>query len=152
MVKLVEPKSMEECVYFTNRAVGENFTGFVRCWVLREKCPKCKKAFMGKPVENGKIKIRAAEYVCPECGYSEEKTFYEEKLTANIDYTCPKCQFKGQTQMLFKRKSVLGVKTLRFNCEKCQETIDITKKMKQIKKKPKKGEKVAVEADYDDDE
>lgn len=147
-MKLVEPNSMEECVYFTNRAVGENFTGNARCWVFREKCPKCKKAFMGKPVEHGKIKIRAAEYVCPSCGYSEEKTSYEEKLTANIDYICPKCKFAGQTQMPFKRKSVMGVKTLRFNCEKCNETIDITKKMKAIKKKAKKGEDV----DLDDDE
>jgi predicted RNA-binding Zn-ribbon protein involved in translation (DUF1610 family) len=149
MVKLVEPKSMGECVYFTNRAVGENFTGFARCWVFKEKCPKCKKGMMGKPVENGKIRVRATEYVCPSCGYSEEKTSYEEKLTANIDYTCPKCQFKGQTQMPFKRKSVAGVKTLRFNCEKCGEMIDITKKMKAIKKKPKKGEVVPV---MDDDE
>lgn len=152
MVKLVEPKSMEECVYFTNRAVGEKFTGNVRCWVFREKCPKCKKAFMGKPVESGKIKIRSPEYVCPSCGYSEEKTSYEEKLTASIDYICPKCQFNGQTQMPFKRKSVAGVKTLRFNCENCNETIDITKKMKAIKKKPKKGEKAIVEEDYDYDD
>ena len=139
MAKLVEPKSMEECVYFTNRAVGENFTGNARCWVLKEKCPKCGKGMMGKPVEGGKIKIRAPEYVCPSCGYSEEKQSYEEKLTANIDYTCPKCKFAGQTQMPFKRKSVMGVKTLRFNCGKCGQIIDITKKMKAIKKKGKKG-------------
>ena len=147
MVKLTEPKSMGECIYFTNRAVGENFTGFARCWVFKEKCPKCKKGMMGKPIEGGKVKIRAPEYVCPECKYSEEKQSYEEKLTANIDYTCPKCQSKGQTQMPFKRKSVAGVKTLRFNCEKCNETIDITKKMKQIKKKGKKEEV----ADVDDE-
>jgi predicted RNA-binding Zn-ribbon protein involved in translation (DUF1610 family) len=139
-MKIIEPKSMDECIYFTNRAVGENFTGNARCWVFREKCPKCGKAFMGKPVEGGKIKIRAPEYVCPACGYSEEKLSYEEKLTANIDYTCPKCQFNGQLQTPFKRKSVIGVKTLRFSCEKCGQTIDITKKMKIIKKKGKAAE------------
>mgnify|MGYP000182777380 CR=1 FL=1 len=149
MIKLVEPKSMEECVYFTNRAVGENFTGMAKCWVFKEKCPKCKKGMMGKPVENGKIKIRATEYVCPVCGYSEDKKSYEEKLTANIEYTCPKCKYNGQIQMPFKRKTIMGVKTLRFNCEKCSETIDITKKMKTIKKKGKKGEDAE---DYDDDE
>ncbi len=150
MVKLVEPQSMDECIYFTNRAIGENYTGFARCWVFREKCPKCKKAFMGKPKgPEGKIQIRAKEYVCPACNYTEEKTSYEEKLTANIDYTCPKCQFKGQVQMPFKRKSVMGVKTLRFQCEKCKENIDITKKMKVIKKKSKKGEDAE---DMDDDE
>ena len=147
MAKLVEPKSMEECVYFTNRAVGENFTGNARCWVFKENCPKCRKGIMSKPVVDGKIKIRATEYVCPSCKYTEEKTSYEEKLTANIDYICPKCKFAGQTQMPFKRKSVAGVKTLRFNCEKCNETIDVTKKMKVIKKKGK-----APAEDVDDDE
>ena len=27
---------------------------------------------MGKPVVKGKVKIRALEYVCPECGYTED--------------------------------------------------------------------------------
>ena len=143
MVKLREPNSMEECIYFTNRAIGENFNGNVRCWVFREKCPKCGKAFMGKPVEDGKIKIRAPEYVCPSCNYTDEKQSYEDKLTANIDYTCPKCEFHGQTQMPFKRKKVMGVATLRFQCEKCHEPLDVTKKMKQIKKKGKKAVEVA---------
>ncbi|GIU69860.1 MAG: hypothetical protein KatS3mg002_1096 [Candidatus Woesearchaeota archaeon] len=146
-MKLVEPKSMDECVYFTNRTIGEKLTGSVRCWVFREKCPKCKKGMMGKPVENGKIKIRATEYVCPECNYSEDKKTYEEKLTANIDYVCPKCNYHGQLQIPFKRKVIMGVKTLRFNCEKCNETIDITKKMKEIKKKGKN----MIEDDFDDE-
>ncbi|MEM4637918.1 MAG: hypothetical protein QXK76_02765 [Candidatus Woesearchaeota archaeon] len=146
MVKLIEPKSMEECVYFTNRVIGEKLNGSVRCWVFKEKCPKCGKALMGKPVENGKIKIRATEYVCSNCGYSEEKKSYEEKLTANIDYVCPKCNYHGQKQIPFKRKVIMGVKTLRFNCEKCNETIDITKKMKEIKKKNKYDAE-----DFDDD-
>jgi transcription initiation factor IIE alpha subunit len=150
MVKLREANSMEECIYFTNRAIGEQFTGNVRCWVFREKCPKCSKAFMGKPVVDGKIKIRATEYVCPSCNYAEEKQAYEEKLTANIDYTCPKCKFQGQLQTPFKRKRVLGVLTLRFECEKCKEVLDVTKKMKQIKKKGKKAE-VADNTDLDDE-
>ena len=149
MAKLREPTSMAECIYFTNRAIGENFTGNVRCWVFREKCPKCGKAFMGKPVVDGKIKIRALEYVCPSCNYSEEKQSYEETLTASIEYTCPKCSHAGQVQMLFKRKKVMGVSTLRFECEKCHEPLDVTKKMKQIKKKGKKGE---VAEDVEEDE
>lgn len=147
MVKLVEPKSMEECVYFTNRAIGENLTGMVKCWVFREKCPKCNKGMMGKPIVDGKIKIRANEYICPICGYSEDKRSYEEKLTANVDYICPECKYHGQKQLPFKRKTIAGVKTLRFNCEKCNSIIDITKKMKTIKKKGKKSDDAE---DYDD--
>ncbi|MGV8171269.1 MAG: hypothetical protein ACP5OA_01075 [Candidatus Woesearchaeota archaeon] len=150
MVKLVEPKSMEECVYFTNRNIGEKFNGTVRCWVFRQQCPKCKKAFMGKPVVDGKAKIRALEYVCPNCKYTVEKTAYEEGLMANVDYVCPACQFHGGIVLPFKRKRVEGVLTLRFPCEKCAGPIDVTKKMKVIKKKAKKG--AAVEAEDLDDE
>ena len=134
-MKLREPKSMEELVYMTNRSIGDNFNGSVRCWVFKEKCPKCGKALMGKPSEDGHVKIRAEEYVCPSCGHAEEKQGFEDKLTANIEYTCPKCQYHGQIQMPFKRKKVQGVSTLRFQCEKCKEALDVTKKMKQIKKK-----------------
>lgn len=150
MVKLIEPKSMEECVYFTNRAIGENFNGTARCWVFKQQCPKCKKALMGKPVDKGKVKIRATEYVCPNCNYTVEKTAYEEGLTANVDYVCYACAHHGQAQMPFKRKRVEGVLTLRFPCEKCKAPIDVTKKMKQIKKKGKKA--AAVDEDMDDDE
>jgi len=150
MAKLVEPKSMEECVYFTNRNIGEKFNGTVRCWVFRQQCPKCKKAFMGKPVVDGKAKIRALEYVCPSCKYTVDKQAYEDTLTANVDYVCPACQFHGGITLPFKRKRVEGVLTLRFPCEKCAAPIDVTKKMKQIKKKVKKG--AAPEAEDLDDE
>jgi len=150
MVKLVEPKSMEECVYFTNRNIGEKFNGTARCWVFRQQCPKCKKAFMGKPVVDGKAKIRALEYVCPNCKYTVDKQSYEDTLTANVDYVCPACQFHGGIALPFKRKKVEGVLTLRFPCEKCAAPIDVTKKMKQIKKKVKKG--AAVEDVDADDE
>ena len=58
-------------------------------------------------------------------------------------YVCPKCKNKGGLIIPFKRKSIQGVKTLRVNCEKCGENIDITKKMKVPKKKG--------EPDLDDD-
>lgn len=147
MGKLREPNSMEECAYFTNRNIGEDFSGNVRCWVFKEKCPKCKKGMMGKPIVDGKPKIRALEYECPLCKYTEEKQAYEDKLTANLDYICPKCKFSGQMSVPFKRKRVMGVLTLRFACEKCKEPLDVTKKMKQIKKKGK-----APVEDIEDDE
>ena len=150
MTKLIEPKSMDECVYFTNRAIGEKFNGTARCWVFKQQCPKCKKAAMGKPVVNGKAKIRALEYVCPACNYTVEKQAYEDTLTANVDYVCYACSFHGGISLPFKRKKVEGVATLRFPCEKCKAPIDVTKKMKEIKKKDKKG-KAAVVPDLDDD-
>ena len=133
------PESMEECVYFTRRADG---AGKTMCWVFKEQCPKCKKAMMGKPVDEktGGVKIRAKEYKCPNCGHTEEKVAYEEKLTANIAYTCPKCKHVGEIQIPYKRKTVEGVKALVFNCQKCSEKILITKKMKAVKKKGEEDE------------
>lgn len=96
---------------------------------------------MGKPKdEKGKVKIRAKEYVCPECNYTVEKDAYEKGLTANIKYTCPHCKFEGEAQVPFHRKKVQIfdeesqkknlVEVLRFQCSKCGKNIDITKKMK----------------------
>ncbi len=132
------PESMEECIYFTKRTVGEE--GKATAWVFKEKCPECGKGLMGKPRDKGKVKLRAKEYVCPECDYTVEKDEYEETLTANIIYTCPHCGFEGETQIPFKRKRIQLVNeetgkkkaadALRFSCEKCKENIDVTKKMK----------------------
>ena len=129
---------MDECVYMTNRFLGEK--GSVRCWVFREKCPKCGKGLMGKPrSESGKVKIRAKEYVCPECGYSVGDE-YEDTLTANVAYICPQCSHSGEAQMPFQRKKMkmfddeaqkqVTVEAMRFDCQKCKHTIFVTKKMK----------------------
>lgn len=143
------PNSMSECIYFTNRTIGEKLNGKAVCWVFKQDCPKCKKAKMGKPVdETGHVAIRAKEYVCPACKYTVEKIAYEESLTANIQYTCPGFGNEGEEQTLFKRKSINGVKTLRVFCAKCKGPIDVTKKMKEMKKKGKPAE----DADMDDDE
>ncbi|MGM5487693.1 MAG: hypothetical protein ACQESG_01965 [Nanobdellota archaeon] len=128
---LKQPESMDECAYFTNRSIGD---GHVRVWVFRQDCPECGKAQMGKPVEKGKVKVRAKEYVCPECGHSEPKEEYEPKLTANVAYTCPECKYEGEQQVPYKRKTIKGVPTLRITCEECGFNIDITKKMKDPKK------------------
>ncbi len=134
------PQSMDECIYFTRRKLEEK--GSAVAWVYKEKCPKCKKALMGKPKDpkTGKTKIRATEYVCPSCGYTMEKGAYEDTLTANIQYTCPHCSYSGEHQMSFKRKKVQLINpetrkkksadALKFPCKKCGKDILITKKMK----------------------
>lgn len=139
------PNSVDECIYFTNRTIGE---GKAICWVKKQLCPKCKKSLMGKPKDpkTGKVQIRAKEYVCPSCKYTIEKTEYEETLTAEVMYTCPACKFKGDASTIFKRKNIDGVKTLRIQCSKCKANIDITKKMKDPKKKGK------IDLEDDDDE
>ena len=136
---LQEPKSMDECVYFTNR---NDSNGKVKAWVLKEKCPKCGKCLMGKPKDpkTGRAKIRADEYVCEECGYKAPKQEYEDSLTINVEYTCGKCKNSDEISMPFKRKKVQrvdeetekkkAIETIRFECGKCGEIIDITKKMK----------------------
>ncbi|MAF51092.1 MAG: hypothetical protein CMH64_03300 [Nanoarchaeota archaeon] len=137
-MSLEEPTSTNDCVYFTNRA-DEN--GKEKAWVLKEQCPECNNALMGKPRDEktGKAKIRATEYVCPSCKYTVGKAEYEDTLTINIKYTC-KCGNEDELSIPFKRKRVQrineetgkkqAIETIRFECGKCGEQKDITKKMK----------------------
>lgn len=127
-----EPESMEECFYFTNRTLGE--TGSATAWVFKPDCPKCGKAKMGKPVEKGKVKLRAKEYTCPACGYTVSKEEFEPTLPLNIKYTCPYCGNQGEATTEYQLKTFKGVKAYVFTCEKCNEKIGITKKMKKTKK------------------
>ena len=128
-----QPESMDELVYFTRRTMPPK--GRIMAWAHKKECPKCKKALMGKPVDKGKIKIRATKYECPECGYAEEKKEHENQLQVCVDYTCPFCEHKGQTNTEYKRKTWQGVKAYVFVCEGCKEKVGITKKMKAPKKK-----------------
>ena len=132
-MKLTLPESMDECVYFTNRSIGDG--GNAKAWVLKKECPKCKKGLMQKPVDpkTGKFKVRSKEYVCSECGHTMDKEEYEPTLTANVVYTCPECGKDGEKQVPFKRKSIKGIPTLRITCDSCGCNIDITKKMKEAK-------------------
>ncbi len=127
------PDSMEELVYWTSRAVGD---AKIKAWAERENCPVCNKSLMGKPRgDNGSIKIRAAYYECPACHHKVDKTEYEDTLTASIIYTCSKCKNNGEIQIPFKRKKYQGVESLLFMCQKCNEKIPITKKMKKVREK-----------------
>ena len=131
---LRKPESMDECIYFTQRSLGDQQQGFAMVWVFKQNCPKCKKALMGKPKDKkGKTLIRAKEYTCPSCGYTAEKKAYEETLTASIEYTCPSCMNSSEKEIPFRRKKIEGIDTLRFQCDKCKANIDITKKMKRKK-------------------
>ena len=130
---LREPESMDEVIYFTRRAIGD---GKVMAWTYRKDCPKCG-AKMGKPVDakTGKVKSRATEYVCPECGHTEEKKEHEASLTIEAKYTCPHCGKEGEGTAPYVRKTFEGVKAYVIVCEHCKGKIGITKKMKEGKKK-----------------
>ncbi len=130
---------MDECVYFTYRGIGN---GKVKAWVFKNKCNKCEKGLVGKPrnPKTGKLKIRAQEYVCPECNFSIPDEEYENSLIMSIQYICPNCNHQGENEVPFRRKKVRvfdekelkkkTVEVIRFQCEKCGKNIDITKKMK----------------------
>lgn len=128
------PTDMESLVYFTRRKTDDLK---VIAWVNKEICPKCKKGLMGKPKDpkTGRPKVRSTEYVCDACGHEVEKSEYEPTLKANIIYTCPHCKKDGEQTIPFKRKSVQGVQTLQAVCDHCGGKINITKKMKEPKKK-----------------
>jgi len=133
------PSSMDELVYFTKRTLGD---GRVMAWAYRGMCPECKKGLMGKPKDpkTGKPKIRAKEYVCPECNYTVEKSDYEKTLEVEIKYTCPECKNESEVAIPFKRKNVQLVdeetgkkkaaQAFVANCDKCNAKIVIAKKMK----------------------
>jgi predicted RNA-binding Zn-ribbon protein involved in translation (DUF1610 family) len=135
-----EPESMDECVYFTRRQIGEK--GFVVAWAYRKNCPKCKKSIMGKPKnpKTGKPKIRAKEYTCYECGFTEDLDEHVKDMKLSVNYTCPKCEHKGDIEIPYKRKKVRrldpesgkkkGVDAFVVDCSKCGEQILITKKLK----------------------
>lgn len=124
---------MNEVLYFTRRTLEPK--GRVKAWAFKKECPECHSALMGKPVEKGKVKIRATEYVCPKCGYTEEKVAHENTLELSVDYVCPYCEHDGEVTIPFKRKTFQGVKSFVFVCDGCGEKIGITKKMKDPKKK-----------------
>ena len=82
-----------------------------------------------------KPKIRAKEYICPECGHTEEKVAHEETCTMEVIYKCPGCGEEGEATTQFKRKSFTlpnGKKAPAyvFECGKCGRKIGITKRMK----------------------
>lgn len=122
---------MDDLIYFTRRAIG---SGKVMAWVHKKQCPKCHKAKMGKPVEGGKVKIRAKEYTCPECGFTEEKQVHEESLNLEAAYTCPHCGKEGESTAQYKRKTFEGVPAYIIACQHCGGKIGLTKKMKAGKK------------------
>ena len=133
-----KPTSTDECVYYTNRIIDK---GEIIAWVFKEKCPKCKKALMGKPKnpKTGRPKTRATIYVCPECGHTLQKQEYEDTLTTNIEYTCP-CGNKSQTTAPFQWKKIRienpetgkkkSVDVIKFSCSKCKKELYVARKMK----------------------
>lgn len=133
---LKKPNSVGECIYFTNRTMGD---GRAMAWVFRKECPKCKKGIMGKPMKkNGKTDKKADHYDCYSCGYSESNEQVENSLMVNIDYKCPHCGNESDTTTEYRRKTFEGVQSYVFECQKCHKKIGLTKKMKETKKK--KGE------------
>jgi len=137
-----EPESAEGLIYFTNRQL-DGGKGYARAWTYKGTCSKCKKGIMGKPKDpkTGKVKMRAKEYVCSECDNVEEKEAHEVTLHCQIKYKCPKCSHEGEIEIPFKRKKIKlfdektqkkkSADALQFECGKCKENINITKKMKE---------------------
>lgn len=132
------PSSMDGCLYFTRRTLEND--GKIMAWVEKKDCPKCKKAKMGKPVDDGQVKIRAPYYVCPACGYQEEKKAHEESCDVKVIYTCPYCKKSGEATTPYKRKKFEGVDAFVFECGSCKKKIGISKKMADKKSKCAKAD------------
>ena len=138
---LKRPDSVDECLYFTRRALLPT-KGKIVAWAFRKRCPKCRNALMAKP------KKTSPTYDCPACGYTEPKAEHIADMVLNVEYTCPACSFSGETTTEYKRKPWQGVKAYIFACGKCGEKLGVTKKLKE----PKKKGGAAVSDEDDDDE
>lgn len=117
---------MEECLYFTRREIGK---GRVMAWVFRKKCAKCSNGLMVKPDK------KSSFYVCSKCNNQESNEQFESDLVMNIEYTCPHCFNSGETSTEYKRKMFHGVPSYVFTCQKCNEKIGISKKLKETGKR-----------------
>ncbi|MEK6876701.1 MAG: hypothetical protein AABX63_04765 [Nanoarchaeota archaeon] len=132
-MSLKSPDSMEECLYFTNRSIGE---GFATAWAYRPDCPKCKKPTMGKPIKkNGKVDKKADYFECQVCKHKMSNDEADSLAKLEVQYKCPHCSNEGETTTEYKRKTFEGVPSFVFECGKCAKKIGITKKMKYSKKK-----------------
>ena len=135
MVEFEFPESMDELLYFTNRKLPDGTK--IIAYVERKTCPKCKKAPMGKPIneKTGNPKTRSPIYTCPECGYEEKKTAHEESCELQIQYTNPQgTQLKKATSP-YKRRTWKGMKAFVFENEFLGEKYGITKRLKTKKEK-----------------
>lgn len=130
---LKKPSSMDECLYFTNRSIGE---GFATAWAYRPDCPKCKKPTMGKPIKkNGKADKKADYFECRACKHKMSNEEADSLAKLEVQYKCPHCGNEGEATTEYKRRVFEGVQSFVFECGKCNKKIGITKKMKGSKKK-----------------
>ncbi|HLD87292.1 MAG TPA: hypothetical protein VJB12_04465 [Candidatus Nanoarchaeia archaeon] len=130
---LQKPQSMDECFYFSNRVLGD---GKVMAWAMRPLCTKCGKGLLGKPIKkNGKPDKKAPGYECPLCKHPETDESLSTSMMVSVEYICPKCRHSGETTTPYKRVKFQGVAAFVFQCQKCNEKIPITKKLKEIKGK-----------------
>lgn len=131
-MELKKPESMEDCLFFTNRSIGE---GFATAWIYRPVCQSCNKSRMGKPLKkDGKPYKKAEYYECPACKHQVPNEELEAQLKVEIEYQCPDCKNEGFATSEYIRKNFEGVKAFLFECEKCHKKLGITKRMKKTKK------------------
>jgi hypothetical protein len=123
---LQKPENTKELRYFSRKTVGAK--GKAMIWIFNPVCPECGKKGLQIPFneENGRYKSRGKFFECIYCDHKETKVDIKSKLPiANVAYTCPECQHKGETQEEFKRNSK---KQFKFKCGGCGVVIVVGKK------------------------
>jgi predicted RNA-binding Zn-ribbon protein involved in translation (DUF1610 family) len=141
MVEFEFPDSIDDILNFTNRKLPDGTK--IVAYVPRQICPECKKADMGKPIneKTGRPKIRSKTYECPECGYEEPKQSHEDSCEVIVQYTNPEGTELKKTTASYERKTWRGMKSIIFHNEFLDERFGITKRMKTKKDKKKKSKK-----------
>ncbi len=124
------PQSMDDLLYFSNRKLPDGVR--IIAWVEKISCPACGDALMGKPVDEktGKVKIRAAEFVCPACGHTEPKAAHLKKLSMQVRYTDTTGKNWKAATTEYKLRTWKGMKAYVFENEFTNEKMGVTKRLK----------------------
>ena len=122
-----KPKDISELYFFTRQTLEPK--GFAFMWVYKPMCPKCGKARIAK------LKKRDKVYTCNECKSVFEKAEHDKLLNFNVEYTCPECSHKGELSgdWTSKPTSKTSAVMLKFNCQKCDNKLQISRMSKKKK-------------------
>lgn len=131
------PQQMDDLLYFSNRRLPSGIR--MIAWVEKITCEGCKKALMGKPVDEktGKVKIRSSIFVCPECGREEKKAVHTKKLTMQVRYTDETGKEWKKAETEYKLRTWQGMKAYVFDNEFTGKPMGVTKRLK-LKSEKKK--------------
>ena len=126
---LKDPKSMEDCFYFTRRKLEK---GSIVAWVLKPIGPHG--GLLQRPLnpKSGKVMKKSEVYVERGTDYEVPCKEIDPTLKVQIRYECPECAKAGETTAPYVWKTYKGAKSIIFYCNDCEAKLGISKKLKGV--------------------